>query len=141
MILGGGGYTIENVARCWTYETGLCVNNRIDAEIPESDAYFQQYGPDYKLHYQIKANVDNKNSREDLYRIEEFIYEYLRRIESAPSVAFHDIPQVEENELEDEWDPDLREEMSLEQFEGNGQGHAKELEVTLGNGQLIHKRE
>lgn len=23
VLLGGGGYTIENVARCWTYETGL----------------------------------------------------------------------------------------------------------------------
>ena len=22
MLLGGGGYTIRNVARCWTYETG-----------------------------------------------------------------------------------------------------------------------
>lgn len=26
MLLGGGGYTIENVARCWTYETGVCLN-------------------------------------------------------------------------------------------------------------------
>jgi len=26
MILGGGGYTIKNVARCWTYETALAVN-------------------------------------------------------------------------------------------------------------------
>ena len=22
MVLGGGGYTLRNVARCWTYETG-----------------------------------------------------------------------------------------------------------------------
>jgi hypothetical protein len=25
MVLGGGGYTVRNVARCWTYETGLCL--------------------------------------------------------------------------------------------------------------------
>ena len=23
IVLGGGGYTIENVARCWTYETAV----------------------------------------------------------------------------------------------------------------------
>jgi histone deacetylase 1/2 len=23
MLLGGGGYTVQNVARCWVYETGL----------------------------------------------------------------------------------------------------------------------
>ena len=23
MLLGGGGYTVHNVARCWAYETGL----------------------------------------------------------------------------------------------------------------------
>ena len=26
LLLGGGGYTVENVARCWTYETALCLN-------------------------------------------------------------------------------------------------------------------
>jgi histone deacetylase 1/2 len=25
MLLGGGGYTPQNVARCWTYETALAV--------------------------------------------------------------------------------------------------------------------
>ena len=25
LILGGGGYTIRNVARCWTYETSLAL--------------------------------------------------------------------------------------------------------------------
>ncbi len=25
MVLGGGGYTVRNVARCWAYETGLCL--------------------------------------------------------------------------------------------------------------------
>lgn len=26
MVLGGGGYTIKNVARCWAYETGVLVD-------------------------------------------------------------------------------------------------------------------
>lgn len=25
-MLGGGGYTIRNVARCWTYETATALN-------------------------------------------------------------------------------------------------------------------
>lgn len=29
-MLGGGGYTIRNVARCWTYETAVA----LDCEIP-----------------------------------------------------------------------------------------------------------
>lgn len=26
LMVGGGGYTIRNVARCWTYETSLALN-------------------------------------------------------------------------------------------------------------------
>ena len=26
MVLGGGGYTMRNVARCWAYETGILLN-------------------------------------------------------------------------------------------------------------------
>jgi histone deacetylase 1/2 len=29
LVLGGGGYTMRNVARAWAYETGLLVNQRI----------------------------------------------------------------------------------------------------------------
>jgi acetoin utilization deacetylase AcuC-like enzyme len=27
LVLGGGGYTIRNVARCWTYETGCLLGH------------------------------------------------------------------------------------------------------------------
>ena len=26
LMLGGGGYTIRNVARCWTYETSVALD-------------------------------------------------------------------------------------------------------------------
>ena len=29
LLLGGGGYTIRNVARCWTYETSIALNSDI----------------------------------------------------------------------------------------------------------------
>jgi len=37
MILGGGGYTIHNVARCWTYETALCVGIDLPDRIPYTE--------------------------------------------------------------------------------------------------------
>mmetsp|Transcript_20827 Transcript_20827/g.28719 ORF Transcript_20827/g.28719 Transcript_20827/m.28719 type:complete len:108 (+) Transcript_20827:812-1135(+) len=51
MILGGGGYTINNVSRCWAYETGiLCNYTNIDDNLPVND-YYEYYGPDFKLHF------------------------------------------------------------------------------------------
>lgn len=29
LVLGGGGYTINNVARCWTYETGQLLGEHL----------------------------------------------------------------------------------------------------------------
>lgn len=29
LVLGGGGYTIRNVARCWAYETSVCLNRPV----------------------------------------------------------------------------------------------------------------
>ena len=29
LLVGGGGYTIRNVARCWTHETAVALNSEI----------------------------------------------------------------------------------------------------------------
>lgn len=34
LMLGGGGYTIRNVARCWTYETAVA----LDSDIPDGSS-------------------------------------------------------------------------------------------------------
>lgn len=36
LVLGGGGYTVRNVARCWTYETSLLVDQEIPDDIPDT---------------------------------------------------------------------------------------------------------
>jgi acetoin utilization deacetylase AcuC-like enzyme len=54
LVLGGGGYTIKNVARCWAYETGICLNMELDNSIPVND-YYEYYGPDFKLHFQVNS--------------------------------------------------------------------------------------
>ncbi|MEO1103378.1 MAG: cytochrome d ubiquinol oxidase subunit II, partial [Pseudomonadota bacterium] len=36
LVLGGGGYTMRNVARCWTYETSVLLDAKIPDELPYS---------------------------------------------------------------------------------------------------------
>ena len=36
LVLGGGGYTVKNVARCWTYETAVLLNEEINNDLPYS---------------------------------------------------------------------------------------------------------
>ncbi len=36
LVLGGGGYTIRNVARCWCYETACCVNVELPDQVSRS---------------------------------------------------------------------------------------------------------
>lgn len=39
LMLGGGGYTIRNVARCWTYETAVA----LDTDIPDGKVVTSVY--------------------------------------------------------------------------------------------------
>lgn len=55
IMLGGGGYTIENVARCWAYETGVALGEEIEGSIPKNDMYFQKYGFEGKIHFPVKV--------------------------------------------------------------------------------------
>lgn len=79
LVLGGGGYTIRNVARAWTYETAVMLGEEISdrtsyrdwkkcscshSELPYND-YIEYYGPDYRLHTE-PSNMENQNSREYL---------------------------------------------------------------------------
>ncbi|XP_012660056.1 histone deacetylase 2 [Otolemur garnettii] len=46
LMLGGGGYTIRNVARCWTYETAVA----LDCEIPNAPGVQMQAIPEDAVH-------------------------------------------------------------------------------------------
>jgi histone deacetylase 1/2 len=67
LLVGGGGYTIRNVARAWTHETAIALNQEIPNELPYND-YFEYYGPDFKLHIS-PSNMPNQNSSEYLDKI------------------------------------------------------------------------
>lgn len=90
LLLGGGGYTIRNVARAWTYETALALGAAISNELPYND-YFEYYGPDFKLHI-TPTNMSNQNSNDYLDKIKTKLIENLRMIPHAPGVQMQVIP-------------------------------------------------
>ena len=91
MVIGGGGYTVANVARCWTYETAICLGRDVENEIPAND-YYQYYGPSYSLHIEPDKNLENRNHREYLETAMIRCLENIRRLEGAPSVQRQDVP-------------------------------------------------
>lgn len=91
IMLGGGGYTVQNVARCWVYETGLAVGRTLEGAIPKSDQFYESYLPDNKLHLNVKI-VENKNTPEYLNEIRARVREHVQHLEAAPGVPFHNIP-------------------------------------------------
>jgi len=85
LVLGGGGYTIRNVARCWTYETAQLLGVELADQLPYND-YLEYYGPDYRLHIE-PSNMENQNSSDYLEKHVVQLLENLRNIEPAPSVS------------------------------------------------------
>ncbi|KAL1920038.1 uncharacterized protein VTP21DRAFT_1184 [Calcarisporiella thermophila] len=107
LVVGGGGYTVRNVARAWTYETGLLVGERLSADIP-FNSYFEYYGPEFKLDVRSN-NMENQNSRAYIEQLVEKITENLRHMPFAPSVQMHEVPHDdEEEEVEEDEDMDVR---------------------------------
>ena len=108
LVLGGGGYTIKNVARCWAYETALClgVQDQLDNQLPEND-YLQYYGPHCELHFDAKPDEKNLNSKEYLDFVQTKTLQNLKKLEHAPNVGtldyapydFHSIESIEKDRL------------------------------------------
>ncbi|RUS78372.1 hypothetical protein EGW08_013865 [Elysia chlorotica] len=110
LLLGGGGYTIRNVARCWTYETSIALNCDVANELPYND-YFEYYGPDFKLHIS-PSNMANQNTPEYMDKIKTRLFENLRMLPHAPGVQMQAIPEDALNddsgEEDDKAPPDQR---------------------------------
>lgn len=108
LVLGGGGYTMRNVARTWAFETGILLNEQLDSQLPYNDYYEvrlsrfyavklqansrQYFSPDYELDVR-PSNMDNANTKEYLDKIRNQVIENLRRTGFAPSVQMTDVPR------------------------------------------------
>ncbi|CAO0802287.1 unnamed protein product [Mucor circinelloides] len=107
LVLGGGGYTMRNVARTWAYETGVVVGEEMGPDMPYND-YYEYFGPDYKLDVR-PSNMENMNTPDYLEKIKTQVFENLSRTLFAPSVQMQEVPRDHDmSEDEDEQDPDNR---------------------------------
>lgn len=116
LVLGGGGYTLRNVARAWTYETSVLADTEINNEIPYSE-YFEFFSPDFtllldKCNMQQDANLyfygggggggsggspsvaKNENTRHYLDTITKYTIEMLKELACAPSVQMQEVPDL-----------------------------------------------
>lgn len=91
LVVGGGGYNIRNVARCWAYETALCANVPLSNTIPLND-YYAYYAPEYNLHLVESNTMPNANTKQDLEKIKTACFQTLAAIQHAPSVQMHHVP-------------------------------------------------
>lgn len=103
MVVGGGGYTVKNVARCWTYETAVLLDKQKDISnsLP-STVYDDFFAPDYKLHPPLTGRVENNNTRAGLERIRVGLLERIRFMQGAPSVQLQEVPPSLASWLEQE---------------------------------------
>ncbi|EKM56074.1 uncharacterized protein PHACADRAFT_96102 [Phanerochaete carnosa HHB-10118-sp] len=102
LVVGGGGYTIKNVSRCWTYETAVLVGASIPDSLPVTiyDSFFRE--SQWKLHPPLTGRVENQNTPASLQRIALAVRNKLRYLQGAPSVALQEIPPSLGAWLEDE---------------------------------------
>ncbi|KAJ1609922.1 histone deacetylase HDA2/Rpd3p [Cryptosporidium canis] len=94
LILGGGGYTLRNVPKCWAYETSLIVDKYIDEQLPNSSNFYGYYGPDFSLAVRT-SNMENLNSRQDCEEIYRKISENFREhvFPVGSQISAYDVPE------------------------------------------------
>lgn len=128
VCLGGGGYTIRNVAKTWTYETGLLVHKDLDENLPFNE-YIQYFGPEYKLDVP-PTSMENQNSREYIEGLKARVIDNLRSLPSAPSVQMQEVPRslnIASIELSDDEDSDLDERISRKLRDAHVERYGDEL--------------
>ncbi|KAG2437411.1 hypothetical protein HXX76_006063 [Chlamydomonas incerta] len=128
LILGGGGYTLRNVARCWCYETGRMMNIDLPDVLPEKalDEY-NMYLDTQRLRIAV-SNMKNANERPELEQIKIAVLAYLSQLPPVPSAQMAYVPPPAGREKATdglpEEDPDVR---------GGGQAHDEARRVRDGD--------
>ncbi|KAL6120810.1 hypothetical protein NUSPORA_02393 [Nucleospora cyclopteri] len=78
LVLGGGGYTIQNVARCWAYETAVLCDFPINDQIPQSDPFIEHYSPNFLIKPElITKHRINFNGKRYLDSVMSFVQERI----------------------------------------------------------------
>lgn len=92
MLLGGGGYTPVNVARCWAYETAIALGkeDELSEDLPDNAFLADYKGNQPRLHINASRAHRNQNSKDYLNGLRARICDNLRQLPAAPSVQMHD---------------------------------------------------
>ena len=94
LVLGGGGYTVRNVSRCWTYETAIVLGKEVSNELPFTD-YLEYFGPDYSLQItprwrwgvgMRRSNMENMNNAKYLNDHIQLLLQQLEALEAVPGL-------------------------------------------------------
>ncbi|KZT06360.1 histone deacetylase [Laetiporus sulphureus 93-53] len=104
LLVGGGGYTMRNVSRCWAYETGLAAGVQLGSEIPMNE-YYEYFGPDYELDVK-SSNMEDMNTPGYLDRVKNIVLEHLRHVGGPPSVQMQDVPRMPIDEMVEDLNED-----------------------------------
>ena len=115
LVLGGGGYTVKNVARCWTWETAVLLDREISNDLPYND-YLHYFAPSYELHPSVPIVLEDQNSNHYLDILRREVNQNLRQLAFAPSVQMNELPPdfiLSTVDNRGEANPDLRQENQI----------------------------
>lgn len=79
LMVGGGGYTLRNIARAWTYETSCALGIEIDNQIPDNK-YSTYFHPENALQTRV-SNMENMNSIDEMDSIIQKITNNLKQLQ------------------------------------------------------------
>jgi histone deacetylase HOS2 len=116
LVLGGGGYTPANVARCWAYETSVCISAQVHDKLPAHTPLIEHFHP-YKTLFPPLGEFkkyNNLNTKGYLAGLVVGIREQLRYVQGSPSVQMQHIPP-DLGAVREEVDAEIREEKEREE--------------------------
>lgn len=77
LVLGGGGYTIHNVSRCWAYETATLCGSQVPDFIPEDNPFRRHFEPNFETNPMFSQKYVNVNKKKYLDSIMGFIQDKI----------------------------------------------------------------
>eukprot|EP00759_Apiculatamorpha_spiralis_P033945 PhF_6_TR35050/c0_g1_i1/m.51073/K06067/HDAC1_2; histone deacetylase 1/2 len=88
LVLGGGGYTVTNVARCWAMETAMLAGCPVEAEaVIPTHSFSHLYGKDATMCVESEHSRKNENSNAYIDKVVTFIMAQLHHVGPPPNIT------------------------------------------------------
>ncbi|CAP33791.1 Protein CBG15416 [Caenorhabditis briggsae] len=91
MLLGGGGFNSDNVAKCWANETAIACGQNLPVRPPGND-YKKYFRSSFRLPVK-PSNMANHNRPKELAAIQREIFANLNSLPAVPSVQMQPIQE------------------------------------------------